>query len=80
MISRQITAAIQQDLYQGKAIILTGPRQIGKTTLLRELSRQTQRSTLWLNCDEPDDRADLENSGGSQLRALVGTNELVFID
>lgn len=80
MISRQITQAIQQDLFAGKAIILTGPRQVGKTTLLRELARQMARPALWLNCDEPDDRADLENVNSTQLKALIGTNELVFID
>ncbi|MBE7179243.1 MAG: ATP-binding protein [Mucilaginibacter polytrichastri] len=80
MINRQITEAVYRDLYQRKAIILTGPRQVGKTTLLRDLSARTNRPTLWLNCDEPDDRADLDNVSSTQLRALVGTNELVFID
>lgn len=80
MIRRKIADAIRQDLFQGKAIILTGPRQVGKTTLLHELADQIQRPVLWLNCDEPDDRADLENASSSQLRALIGTNELVFID
>lgn len=80
MVSRQIKTALQQDLFQGKVIILIGPRQVGKTTLLRELADQAQRPVLWLNCDEPDDRADLQNTSSSQLRALVGANELVFID
>ncbi len=80
MITRQILPLIQQDLFQGKAIILTGPRQVGKTTLLTELAAQVQRPTLWLNCDEPDDRADLDTVNSSQLRALVGNNELIFID
>ncbi|WP_157579056.1 ATP-binding protein [Spirosoma montaniterrae] len=75
-----IAPLITKDLYQGKAIILTGPRQVGKTTLLRELAQQTQQDTLWLNCDEPDDRADLEGVGSTQLRALVGTHKLVLID
>ncbi|MVM38616.1 AAA family ATPase [Spirosoma sp. HMF3257] len=80
MIRRQIIEAIQKDLFRNKVIIVTGPRQVGKTTLLRELARQTQRPTLWLNCDEPDDRADLENVSSTQLRALVGANQLLFID
>jgi len=37
---------------------MTGPRQIGKTTLLREVARLTNRPAPWLNCD---DRADLTN-------------------
>ena len=80
MIIRQILQGLADDLYKGKVLILTGPRQVGKTTLLREVARQTQRPTLWLNCDEPDDRASLENVTSTQLRALIGNNTLVFID
>lgn len=80
MIRRKITKSILADLYRGKVLIVTGPRQVGKTTLLREVARQTNRPALWLNCDEPDDRADLENASSTQLRTLVGANQLLFID
>ncbi|QJD77252.1 ATP-binding protein [Spirosoma rhododendri] len=80
MIRRLMMNAIELALYKGKAIIVTGPRQVGKTTLLREIARQAQQAVLWLNCDEPDDRADLDNVSSTQLRALVGASKLVVID
>ncbi|MBD2757654.1 ATP-binding protein [Spirosoma validum] len=80
MITRKILSSIVSDLDKGKVLIVTGPRQVGKTTILRELAQQMQRPTLWLNCDEPDDRANLEKVSSTQLRALVGANQLLFID
>jgi predicted AAA+ superfamily ATPase len=38
MIARIIEKSIQDDLFKGKAIIVTGPRQVGKTTLLEKLN------------------------------------------
>ncbi len=80
MINRIITSPLLSDMYRGKVLIVTGPRQVGKTTLLREIARLTNRPALWLNCDEPDDRADLTNVNSTQLRALVGANWILFID
>lgn len=80
MIPRIIQKHIQNDLFKGKAIVLTGPRQVGKTTLLETLRNANQLKGLWLNCDEPDVRLLLENTTSTQLRALIGEHELVFID
>ena len=38
MVSRLLSSALQSDLFQWKVLVLTGPRQVGKTTLLRELA------------------------------------------
>jgi predicted AAA+ superfamily ATPase len=80
MIPRIIKDQIKSDLFQGKAIIVTGPRQVGKTTLLENLREETQLKGLWLNCDEPDIRLLLENSTSTQLKALIGDYKLVYID
>jgi predicted AAA+ superfamily ATPase len=61
MIPRIIGSSIQNDLFKGKAIIVTGPRQVGKTTLLEILKATNKVKTLWLNCDEPDVRLLLED-------------------
>ena len=34
MISRDLTARLKEKLNKGKAIVLIGPRQVGKTTLV----------------------------------------------
>lgn len=64
-----------------KVIVLTGPRQVGKTTLLRQLTDNFDRKlVLSLNCDEPDICLLLENVSSTQLKNLVGKSTLILID
>ncbi len=80
MIPRIIESAILDDLFKRKVIIITGPRQVGKTTLLELLKTENKVKALWLNCDEPDIRLMLEDATSTRLKELIGNNELVFID
>ena len=80
MIPRFIESQLLEDMFQGKAIILTGPRQVGKTTLLDIIKSKSQVNSLWLNCDEPDIRLLLQDASSTQLKELTGEHKLVFID
>ena len=80
MIERRLKQLILPRLFRGKAIVLTGPRQVGKTTLLRMLMAETDKNTLFWNCDEPDIRQKLTNPTSTQLQAETAQYELVFID
>lgn len=80
MISRIIQNQLRQRMGKGKAILLVGPRQVGKSTLLRTIQDEQRQETLLLNCDEPDIRRKLENVSSDQLKALIGKNTLVLID
>ena len=80
MIKRAIYHQILENLFKGKAIIITGPRQVGKTTLLQAIMKETNHRVLYLNCDEPDIRPMLENASSTSLKALIGNNKLVLID
>lgn len=63
-----------------KAIIILGPRQVGKSTLLEQLKENFEEPVLWLNGDEPDVRAMLSNAGSVQLKALLGKTKTLIID
>lgn len=78
MIERKIGQLIKNDFNKGKAIVLMGARQVGKTTLFAHLTDGNE--ALVLNCDNYDDRADLENKTTTELRNLVGNHKLVVID
>ena len=80
MIERLLRDLIEKRLYRNKAIIVVGPRQVGKTTLLRMLVADTQRKVLMWNCDEPDVRRKLAEPTSTELRAEVGDADLILID
>lgn len=79
MIERYLKTRIEQKLTSGKAIIVLGPRQTGKTTLLKNIAQKYEKSLI-LNCDDPFLRDQLQNINTAQLRQLIGSNEVVFID
>lgn len=79
-ITRELEQVITNRLFKKKVIIILGPRQVGKTTLLHQLSEKVDKKLLFLNCDEPDVRKNLELPTSSELKALVGKAELILID
>ncbi len=80
MIDRILENSIKNHLGSGKAVILIGPRQVGKTTLLENLSRSYGKRALMVNCDEPDMRSLLQNKTSSELKTLTGNHDLIIID
>ncbi|MBQ2853050.1 MAG: ATP-binding protein [Bacteroidales bacterium] len=80
MISRKLKQIIEQRLFRRKIIVLTGPRQVGKTTLLKMLMSDLSKKTLFWNCDEPDIRQKLSNPTSTQLGTDIGDSELILID
>ena len=80
MIERLLRDLIEKRLYRNKAIVVVGPRQVGKTTLLRMLVADTERKVLMWNCDEPDVRRKLAEPTSTELRAEIGDADLILID
>jgi predicted AAA+ superfamily ATPase len=80
MLKRYLLASLLAQLDLGKALILLGPRQCGKTTLLKMLFERQQEPFVWWNGDEPDIRALLPTATSSRLRQLIGRNRLLIID
>ena len=80
MIPRQLFSILAGRVKKGKVIVLTGPRQVGKTTLLKALQVSFTEKTLWLNCDEPDIRKYLTDVTSTQLNMLIGNAEIILID
>ncbi|MFY9310115.1 MAG: ATP-binding protein [Bacteroidia bacterium] len=80
MISRILEKQIEKRLRlkDNKAIILLGPRQVGKTTLLQNLFGS--QDTLWLNGDDTDVRTMLSKPNANRLKAISGKNKYLIID
>ncbi|MCK5077631.1 MAG: ATP-binding protein, partial [Calditrichia bacterium] len=80
MILRNLYNIIRDRLFQGKAIIILGPRQSGKTTLLRFIERKSDKKSLFLNCDEAIVRKHLNNQSFPYLKNIISDNKLILID
>lgn len=79
MYKRTLQDLISQRMGEGKAVIVYGPRQVGKTTVLK-LLLEDRNDVLWFNGDEPDVRALFENITSTRLKAIIGQRRLVVID
>lgn len=80
MIKRTILQKIKENLFKGKTIMLFGPRQSGKTTLLEMLADELHEKVLTLDCDEPDIRKELTDVTSTQLKNRFGNARVVMID
>lgn len=80
MIIRQLQERIETRMFAGKAIIVIGARQVGKSTLFRMIIDKQNLPTLQLNCDEPETRDMLSNTNIANLRLLIANNRIVMID
>lgn len=80
MIRRKLQDRIEAHLFKGKAIIVIGARQVGKSTLFRMILEDVDKPTLQLNCDEPETREMLANTNLQELRLLIGNNQILVID
>ncbi len=80
MVNRLITSTIKRKFFRGKAIIVVGPRQVGKTTLLKMLANEYDRKILVWNCDEPDVRRKLTEPTSTMLGNETAGYDIVFID
>lgn len=82
MFRRDLQKNIIEACFKGKVILLIGARQVGKTTVLREVVKELDVPSVWLNADEEDILAAFNSANTStQLLGLIGKNHrLVIID
>lgn len=80
MIKRIQIPFAEKRLFKGKALIIYGPRQAGKTTFVEQLLSKYEKKILKLNGDDSDTRELFENPNVENLKRLIGDNEIVFID
>ncbi|MBQ0130338.1 MAG: ATP-binding protein [bacterium] len=79
MIQRFLMQKISNYLHKGKAILLLGGRQIGKTTLLQQLFPEND-DIIWLNGDELDVQAMFANTSADRLKNNFSGKKIVVID
>lgn len=78
MYLRYLQKIIENRIGSGKAVVLIGPRQVGKTTLLETILKD--KDYLLLDGDDPRTRTLLTETNTEQLRTILGKKKYVFID
>ena len=81
-IQRDLTAVLDSKIGKGKVLLLIGPRQVGKTTLLKNMleSVSTEKKVQFWNCDESDVRQFLSEANSAKLKSFVGNSDFIVID
>ncbi|RJQ32669.1 ATP-binding protein [Candidatus Parcubacteria bacterium] len=80
MIQRAIQKRVEDSLFKAKIIVIYGARQVGKTTLVKNIQSKYQENSSYLNCDEPDIRSALTEKTSTELKAFLGNKRLVILD
>jgi predicted AAA+ superfamily ATPase len=79
MILRTLGKIIENNLFTGKAIIILGARQVGKTTLIKNLL-ENNTDLLWLNGDETDIQDLFKDMSSTRFKAIFGDKKIIVID
>lgn len=80
MFIRRIKSQIENDLSaSNKIIILYGPRQVGKTTLVREIIKDLP-DTLTINADQMIYNDVFSSRDLKKMQEVIGTKKTLFID
>lgn len=79
MISRALQPLLEAKLFKGKALLIVGARQVGKTTLLQQLFGGRE-DVFWLNGDDPETLQLLDQITVARWKQLIGKQRMVLID
>ena len=81
-IERDLKAILESKIGKGKVLLLIGPRQVGKTTLLKNIltSISSEKKVQFWNCDESDVRQFLSEANSAKLKSFVGNSDFIVID
>jgi len=78
-IQRHEQKHIEQALSDGLVAIVYGARQVGKTTIAKEVAKGASNS-LYLNCDDPNVVISLSNRSTAELKSYIGDADIVIVD
>lgn len=81
MIPRRLTDSLRNSLAtRRKIIVVYGPRQVGKTTLVREVLKNYPGKVLEINADLAKYRESFSQQDLFKMMEIIGGHDLIFID
>lgn len=79
-IERTIELDIKEKLFKGKAVIIYGPRQCGKTTMINHICKSFGDDVMWLNADVINVRDSLSDMSQKKWLSIIGNKKIIVID
>jgi predicted AAA+ superfamily ATPase len=83
LIKREIYNDLRRELEEPQVLVLIGPRQVGKTTLLHRLeidARSSGLRTRFFDLEQPGDLALLAGAEAEVIKSLTSDTDVVFVD
>lgn len=80
MIARSLQKIVSDKIGKGKAIIIFGPRQVGKSTLLKIIEQTENGKSIFLDCDNNEIKKTLTDASVTQIKRIIGDNNIIIID
>lgn len=78
-ITRSITSKINEWIPKNKVIIIYGARQVGKSTILKQLSQQYEEMLI-LNCELPGVQDLLNSKDIERINHYIGRSRILALD
>lgn len=80
MIQRKLEKTIEDWLFKGKIIVLYGPRQVGKTTLVQKFAEKYGAKNSYVNCEIVDNQIVLADHNPTRLRNFLSESKFFILD
>lgn len=80
LIERELKTLLNQKIDYKKAIVVLGPRQVGKTTLITNIAHQISPKYLYINGDDPAIRMLWNNPTAAFIQRYIGDHKVIVID
>lgn len=80
MIPRDFIGTIEKGFFKQKVLVIIGARQVGKTTVVKQVVKSFGVNATYINGDEADIYPIFRKPTSTQLRALIGSSNVVVID
>lgn len=80
MIKRALETILKKKIDHKKALLILGPRQVGKTTLTRQLAKSLGEEYIYFNGDDIITRSIWKNDQVAALKESFGNKKLIILD
>ncbi|MEJ2902015.1 ATP-binding protein [Pedobacter panaciterrae] len=80
MIKRALQKTLESKVDFKKAIVILGPRQVGKTTLITKIAASLNENYLYINGDDPATRTAWNNPTQAFINNYIGSYKVVVFD